>query len=1338
MLVTVLFCLGVAFAAVIPAFAAAKQVKNVKKAVTASSVTLSWNKSSGATGYAVQQYTGKKWKLVGSTTKTKYTIKKLKTGTTYKFRIRAYSGSKKNLKYAKASAVVSAKPVCMAPTTVSAVSASPTSVKLSWSKLSSATGYLVQKYDAATESWVKAATTKSTSITVSGLKTGTAVKFRVRGYTKVGSKNVYGIAKAVTATPVLPAPTGVKISAASPTTAKLSWKAVSGAKGYAVQKYNASTKRWGHVDFVSGLSYTAKNLIPQTDNRLRIVAYVVQGGKNVYSKASAAVSVKPSIAKATGLTHGNDEQTDSNSIFLSWNSVSGVDGYVVYSKEGNNYTRVATVSSSSCSAADLKSNTEYTFVVRPYVTASDSKNYFGAYSNETTWKTAPAPVTDLKEERATDNSITLKWTASADAAEIENYEVFVLVTKKDASGIESSEWVSLGSTRNNEYAVSSIQGAPIEQQTPYEFKVYAYSIYYYEDMGVQTPVKLQSTPTLLSASTALSRITNLKVENPTDPALRASSLNVSWTVNAKAEKYKLEMSKDAKEWTVVEEANMKLVESTDVSKMIYTVSGLEAATKYYFRVSGGTADAFSEPCDAKDGTTTPAAITDLKAGEIKSTTVNLTWTAAPGAVKYEIWWLNGAKKDAAWEKLDEATKPEFKKQKLEQVTEYQFKVISYANGQSVSSDFSNIVKVNTPLQEVTLEMQVEKCTSNSIYLGWAINSRAASYILEASTDNKTWKIVKNDIKNPTDSSKVVYVFSDKDLAPLTTLYFRVTAVNGEIKSALSNVLEAKTAPAAVTGLSVISTSDTAITLGWNKVSGADGYIVTYKKSGSSSTSSLKSTSTRDKSKFTVGTSSVSVSISGLSEYSDYEFFVSAFKTVEYNNNNRELPSTSVDIDASTLLSKVDNLKCTEPTENSITVSWSANSKADSYILQKSSTGTGGWSDTKATITVSKDKKTVSAVVGGLTASESVYFRVIPVAKGVEGVACSAVQGKTKPAQATVTVKDVTATSVTLNFSGTSVADKHEIRYKKDGDTNWITLTPVSGIETTIGKLSSGTTYTFEVTAVSVVGGTSIKAEPTTTTATTLLAEVKNVEVKPNGSNSVTVSWTANGAAKYIVKGGEKDVTVESGSTAVVTVKPGTAYTFNVIPVSAAGKEGTAAIEKYTTAPVKVTVTGTLDETNKLTLKWDNKVNGAATKYDVVNGKGEKIAAGLTGDEYTVTAEQAADYEYYVVARVTEEGGAKSNAVTGKGNLFPVTSATITFKEDGTATLTVTGNLPKGAKINVFKGDGKTPLKIGGPDVTTVELSGITKEEVEAGKISVTVTVGSSESTKVIAVLAEKA
>lgn len=83
------------------------KAKNNKK----KSVTLSWKRVSGAKGYLLQYATNKKFKKKTSklTTKTKFTVKKLKKKKTYWFRVCAYKLNGKKKVYGKWSSIVKIK-----------------------------------------------------------------------------------------------------------------------------------------------------------------------------------------------------------------------------------------------------------------------------------------------------------------------------------------------------------------------------------------------------------------------------------------------------------------------------------------------------------------------------------------------------------------------------------------------------------------------------------------------------------------------------------------------------------------------------------------------------------------------------------------------------------------------------------------------------------------------------------------------------------------------------------------------------------------------------------------------------------------------------------------------------------------------------------------------------------------------------------------------------------------------------------------------------------------------------------------------------------------------------
>lgn len=80
--------------------------------ITSKSVQLKWTKITGASGYTIYQYKSKKWKAIASTSKSSYTVKKLKSGTTYKYRIAAYvkNGSKKVYGPKSATVITSTEP----------------------------------------------------------------------------------------------------------------------------------------------------------------------------------------------------------------------------------------------------------------------------------------------------------------------------------------------------------------------------------------------------------------------------------------------------------------------------------------------------------------------------------------------------------------------------------------------------------------------------------------------------------------------------------------------------------------------------------------------------------------------------------------------------------------------------------------------------------------------------------------------------------------------------------------------------------------------------------------------------------------------------------------------------------------------------------------------------------------------------------------------------------------------------------------------------------------------------------------------------------------------------
>ena len=170
------------------------KVSNLKASQTTSTITLKWSKVSGVKGYQIYKYDSskKKYVKVATTTKTSYKFSKLKSATTYKFKVRAYKNAYQK-DYFSAFTAVTATTKPTTPT-LKVTSTSKGKATLKWSNVSGETGYQVyystkKSSDFKKLSSFKADTTKATA---SKLKSGKTYYFKVRAYKKVGNSYVYG------------------------------------------------------------------------------------------------------------------------------------------------------------------------------------------------------------------------------------------------------------------------------------------------------------------------------------------------------------------------------------------------------------------------------------------------------------------------------------------------------------------------------------------------------------------------------------------------------------------------------------------------------------------------------------------------------------------------------------------------------------------------------------------------------------------------------------------------------------------------------------------------------------------------------------------------------------------------------------------------------------------------------------------------------------------------------------------------------------------------------------------------------------------------------------------
>lgn len=180
-----------------PIVAKPGKVSGVKvTATTTNSITLKWNKVSGASGYRIYQYNKKTKKYVAlgsvSAKTLKVTIKKLSPGTTYQFYVKAYKKQDGITAYGSYSSAVKVSTKLAKVTLSSLKSSKKTQATVKWKEVTGAAKYEVQYSTSSKFITSKTATTgKTSSTTLKKLKSKKTYYVRVRGYKELSGKKVY-------------------------------------------------------------------------------------------------------------------------------------------------------------------------------------------------------------------------------------------------------------------------------------------------------------------------------------------------------------------------------------------------------------------------------------------------------------------------------------------------------------------------------------------------------------------------------------------------------------------------------------------------------------------------------------------------------------------------------------------------------------------------------------------------------------------------------------------------------------------------------------------------------------------------------------------------------------------------------------------------------------------------------------------------------------------------------------------------------------------------------------------------------------------------------------------
>jgi len=204
----------------------------------------------------------------------------------------------------------------------------------------------------------------------------------------------------------------------------LKWNAVEGASGYEVQRYSVKDGKWIRLGYSDDCDFEVEDLLSASVYSFRARAFARQAdGDVIYGSWSKTYKTSTRPKDVDNL---RSSSKTTSSITLKWNSVKRADGYQVYIYDQalGQWERLINTGKTTYKATGLDSSTSYTFRVRPYRNALDSR-YYGEYEKVTVKTTSSGSSSSsglIGESRA--KEIALKNAGvSASAAEFLKVEL---------------------------------------------------------------------------------------------------------------------------------------------------------------------------------------------------------------------------------------------------------------------------------------------------------------------------------------------------------------------------------------------------------------------------------------------------------------------------------------------------------------------------------------------------------------------------------------------------------------------------------------------------------------------------------------------------------------------------------------------------------------------------------------------------------------------------------------------------------------------------------------------------------------------------------------------------
>ncbi len=726
--------------------------------------------------------------------------------------------------------------------------------------------------------------------------------------------------------------------------------------------------------------------------------------------------------------------------------------------------------------------------------------------------TAPDAPTGLSATPSGRTIIKLSWTAPSNdgRATITGYKI-------EVSPDGTSNWTGL--VDNSGSTSTTYDHENLEPETTRHYRVSAIN-----SVGTGKASNIDSATT--DARTAPDAPTSL-----TAIASGRTTINLSWTApsddgGAVISGYKIEVSPNGStNWT-------NLVENTDSKSTMYAHENLEPETTRHYRVSAinsvGTGSASRTDTAMTDALTAPDAPASLIAVGSGRTTINLVWTLPPddgGAIitgyRIEV----SANGKSFWTDLKSNTgsiSTTYAHENLPPGTKQYYRVSAInAIGTGASSNIDSATTDAPDAPDAPTSLTATASGQTIINLSWKAPSNngavISGYRIEVSPDGSSgW----TDLESNTKSTSTTY--AHENLAPETTWYYRISAINSVGGGTPSNIDSATTDVVTVadhpTDLRATASGATVINLSWKAPSNNGGAVVTgyrieVSPDGSSGWTDLESNTK---------STSTTYAHENLEPETTRYYRISAINSIGAGTPSTVVQGTT-DAVTVTFPDAPTSLTAAASGRTIINLSWKApvnngGSAISGYRIEVSPDGSSGWADLE-----SNTKSTSTTYAHENLDPETTHHYQVSAINSVGGGLPSNIDTATTDAVSTPDAPTdliaIASGPTVINLSwkapannGGSAISGYRIEISLNGNSNWTDIVTNTRSRSTTyvhRNRTPETTGYYRISAINSIGtGPVSSIKSASTEALTVPDAPTGLSATANGRTIIYLSWTA--------------------------------------------------------------------------------------------------------------------------------------------------------------------------------------------------------------------------------------